>query len=251
MKVFLCWSGKRSHEIAKILNPWLKDVIQSLDPWISSDIDKGAPWLERLNQALNESTVGIVCVTGENKNAPWLLFEAGALARAPKTLVCTFLIDIETSDLDKPLSNFQLTVPTKEDMRKLINTLNAHQNEVDRKPPDLIERGFERCWPEFERSFKEVLSKFPSSQPSPKKSDPEILREILDGVRGLERQVDALAVASADPSPAWWGPLPASTPNVDILRKAMDVARKAEVEATVKSFLTAPIPPPPTDRTYT
>lgn len=41
MKVFISWSGNKSHKVAMIFREWLPSVIQSLEPYVSSeDIDK-------------------------------------------------------------------------------------------------------------------------------------------------------------------------------------------------------------------
>jgi hypothetical protein len=45
MKVFMSWSGKRSHEVAKMFHQWIKCVIQATEPWLSSDaIESGSVW---------------------------------------------------------------------------------------------------------------------------------------------------------------------------------------------------------------
>jgi len=54
MKVFLSWSGEKSHKIAVVFRDWFPSVIQSLVPYVSSeDIDKGSLvysslWLYRI-----------------------------------------------------------------------------------------------------------------------------------------------------------------------------------------------------------
>lgn len=80
MIVFISWSGALSEAFADLLSNWLPDVIQRVKPWISSqDIDKGSLWSSELTEAL-ATTIGVLCVTQENKDAPWLLFESGALS---------------------------------------------------------------------------------------------------------------------------------------------------------------------------
>ena len=83
MNVFISWSGERSKAIATILTNWLPQVIQALKPWMSDrSISPGASWYVELERALEACQYAIVCVTPENSNAPWLMFEAGALSRA-------------------------------------------------------------------------------------------------------------------------------------------------------------------------
>jgi TIR domain len=109
MKVFLSWSGTRSKFIAEALRWWLPRVIQSVRPWMSDeDISAGSRWLSNVSSELSEAKLGIICVTPENKNNPWLLFEAGALSKViDQAHVCPFLIDLTPGQLAGPLSQFQ------------------------------------------------------------------------------------------------------------------------------------------------
>jgi hypothetical protein len=102
MNIFISWSGELSKAVAELLKIWLKDVIQVAEPWISSqDISPGATWFAKINEQLKESPIGIFCVTQDNKTKPWLLFEAGALAKGmPSNLVCTLLIDLDAADVE-------------------------------------------------------------------------------------------------------------------------------------------------------
>lgn len=85
VKVFLSWSGELSHKLACAFRDWLPSVLQSIVPYVSSeDIDKGARWSTDIAQELELSAFGILLITKENLNAPWINFEAGArgLARS-------------------------------------------------------------------------------------------------------------------------------------------------------------------------
>ena len=109
MKVFFSWSGDRSKQIATVLNDWLKKVIQAVEPFISSEIEKGIRGLEEIKKQLEGSKIGIICLTKDNYNKPWLLFEAGALSNTKDAHVCTFLYDVNDTDIEDPLAQFQFT----------------------------------------------------------------------------------------------------------------------------------------------
>jgi len=157
MKVFLSWSGDKSHKVALVFRDWLPSVIQSLIPYVSSeDIDKGARWSSDIAQELEDSTFGILCVTKENFTAPWLNFEAGALSKTmDKSLVCPFLFNIKRSEVTGPVLQFQSTVFEKEDIKKLVQALNSASNPnilTDEK----LNRAFELWYPELENSLNQI-----------------------------------------------------------------------------------------------
>lgn len=82
MKVFLSWSGELSHRVACAFRDWLPSVLQSVSPYVSSeDIDKGARWSTDISKELERSAYGIIVVTHEDIDAPWVNFEAGALSK--------------------------------------------------------------------------------------------------------------------------------------------------------------------------
>ena len=96
MKVFLSWSGEKSQAVAEQLRHWIPCVIQTLEPWMSKhDIRAGMRWANELGGRLSETKFGIVCLTKSNTSAPWILFEAGALAKTvDETYVCPYLVDL-------------------------------------------------------------------------------------------------------------------------------------------------------------
>lgn len=185
MKVFLSWSGEKSHKVALVFRDWFPSVIQSLVPYVSSeDIDKGTRWSTDIAKELEDSSFGILCVTKENLNAPWLTFEAGALSKTmDKSFVSPFLFDIKRSEVDGPILQFQSTIFSKEDMLKLVKTLNKACGD-DKLTEERLEKAFSVWWPTLEeelnklKDIKEEGSKGNSDNGSIGNS--EILEEILD-----------------------------------------------------------------------
>ena len=159
MKVLLSWSGTRSRAAAAALRGWLQSVIQQLRPWMSDvDIVAGGLWSASLRDELARSSFGVLCVTPGNAGAPWLLFEAGALAKSlEEARVCPYLLDLRKSEIPEgPLQQFQSVEATKEGTRHLVKSLNAALPEADRLGGDLLRDSFERAWPELESELRSL-----------------------------------------------------------------------------------------------
>jgi hypothetical protein len=184
MKVFISWSDERSKKVADVFSDWLPQIIQALEPWISSNIAKGARSTAEISSEIEKSKIGIICLTPENLDNNWILFEAGALSKMSDTKVCTFLLDLTPSDIKPPLSQFQHTIFTKEDVFKLINTINQQLSKSDEKPlaDKTLRQVFDRSWPEFNDSITEIVQSRPEKTKQIR-SDRDILEEILTLVR--------------------------------------------------------------------
>lgn len=193
MNVFLSWSGERSKAIAELLDTWLQCVIQAVDPWMSSkDIDRGSLWFSEINDQLQNTTIGIICLTQENKNKPWILFESGALAKGlSNSRVCTFLIDLEPTDVGSPLSQFNHTLPSQDGLWELVRTLNNSLKDKGLKEKTL-ELVFQTYWPQFESEFQKILQVTPQAAEIEKRSEDDILLEILNTTRGMERRIRSI-----------------------------------------------------------
>lgn len=187
MKVFISWSGERSQAIANALREWLPNVIQALEPWMSAtDIEKGARWSSDIATQLEETSVGIICLTSDNLEAPWIHFEAGALSKTlEKSFVCPYLFDLEPTDLKGPLVQFQAAKANKQDTRKLLHTINRAQGERA-LAEDKINKAFDVWWDELEKRLKVIPSK--QEKQRPKRAEREILEEILELVRAQRRE---------------------------------------------------------------
>jgi hypothetical protein len=165
--VFISWSGDRSKIIASAFREWLPMVIQSAKPWMSSaNIDKGSRGLQEMAKALDGIRVGISCLTPENLSAPWILYEAGSLAKTvdDKTRLCTYLLGgLKNEDVEPPLGQFQHTSPNKEDTRSLIRTINKAVGEDDPVPEKTLDTIFDRFWPVLEEKLQSVPSAAPKA----------------------------------------------------------------------------------------
>lgn len=190
MKVFISWSGQRSKVVAELISDWLKCVIQASQPWISTrDIDRGAIWFSEINDKLKDVSVGVVCLTQENKGKPWILFETGALAKGLSTnRVCTFLIDLNPEDLQDPLAQFNHTTPNVQSVWELVRTINACLNDkaLDER---ILKQVFDTYWPQFETKFESALKQNPPEEDTPPRTEQDILSEILNNTRTLSNRI--------------------------------------------------------------
>lgn len=154
VRVFLSWSGEgsQSHEAAKALNGWIQNVIHVAEPFLSSDdILPGDRWNNILGKELDHSGFGILCITKESLNSPWLLFEAGALAGGYKNprRVCPYLLDMPRGDLKPPLSQFNAVAADRDGTFKMMQSLNAT---VDGPlvPEEILKKSFKVWWDELD-----------------------------------------------------------------------------------------------------
>lgn len=191
MKIFLSWSGEKSHKVAMVFRDWLPSVIQAIEPYVSSeDIDKGARWSTDIARELEDSTYGILCVTKDNIDAPWLTFEAGALSKTmDKSLVCPFLFDIKRSEVDGPILQFQSTIFSEEDIKKLVTSLNSACGE-DALGDERLNKAFDVWYPTLKKDLEQILASSPNSTVEKKSTadtEDDILEEVLDLTRSNQK----------------------------------------------------------------
>lgn len=191
--VFISWSGELSRRYAELLSEWLPRVIQAVDPFFSSDdIDKGSFWFGEITKKLNEATIGLICLTKENKNKPWILFEAGALNKGlTASRVCPILIDLEAKDVDAPISKFQATKMSKDDMYKLLKTINNLLGD-DKLSSTILEETFSDTWDRFYHRFSDIVSITDTMETQPNKTNDELIGTMLDVVRAIDRKTDSM-----------------------------------------------------------
>lgn len=190
-KVFISWSGPASKGYAQLLKVWIETCLQNTEPFISTEINKGSVWFSEIASQLEDACIGIVCLTNQNKEKPWVLFEAGALAMGmSKNKVCTLLADIDSTDITGPLTQFNHTkMLDKIDMLRLLVTINDALDSDQRVRADSLNKLFEMLWESLLTDFEKVKEinsvAAPMETSTPRDSD-DIARETLRILRRLD-----------------------------------------------------------------
>ena len=178
MRIFTSWSGDRSRAAALALKSLLQDLFEeTVQVFVSDHISPGEAWAQRLGTELEQSEFGILCLTRDNWQSPWLLFEAGAIAKKfASSRVVPYLIDeLPEASERSPLAQFQHVRADREGTYRLVETINSSRDNP--KPEDRLRRSFEKWWPDLEQTL--VTSQAPGPAQPPVRSDRELLETIL------------------------------------------------------------------------
>ena len=187
MKVFISWSGERSEALAKALREWLPLVLHYVEPWLSqSDIKAGERWNIEIAKELENCNFGVICITRENLNSPWILFEAGALAKSMQDgRLIPLLLDLDFKEVSGPLSQFQAKKVDSTGVREL--ALDLNKGAAAPVPDAQMEKLFSALWTDLEKQIAAI----PKSATPAKHTRPqgEILEELVSGVRNVEMRI--------------------------------------------------------------
>ena len=205
MKIFLSWSGTTSRAFAHKFQEFIGQVLPWADIYLSDDeIESGERWLDNISSALEGSSYGIIFLTNENKIAPWVLFEAGALSkRISDSRVVPLLCDIDDIDLTgNPLSQFQYRKLNKSDIERLLKDINSKSDVT--VPWDRLVKTIDKFWPDYEPDLIDLQKASAEAQKAATQSSTsrsrssgkvdveqlhESLNEILRAVRGGNRDL--------------------------------------------------------------
>jgi len=186
----LGWSGDRSKALAEALRDWLPLVLHYLEPWMSTvDIAAGKRWSTDLATELEASNFGIITVTPENVSEPWILFEAGSLAKSlHESKVVPLLLNLELSEVTGPISQFQAKKADKSGIRAVVDSINKSAPE----PLGDARKGhlFEALW----STLSDKLSAIPEVQQSSKSKRPhlDVLEELVASVRSFDSRLRSI-----------------------------------------------------------
>lgn len=122
------------------------------------DIEKGDNWDKTISTELSECKYGIICLTTENTSAPWINFEAGAIAKSLDSRVTALMVNIKPSDIKGPLSRYQATKFEKDDFFQLVNSINKElETPLEHS---VLQNTFNAMWASLESEAMTAISKY-------------------------------------------------------------------------------------------
>jgi len=182
MKIFISWSGDRSRHIASLLKEWIENCFQNAEAFMSQhDINPGAKWAAVLNEELEKTNFGILCLTPENLHQDWILFEAGAIAKSVSNgRVIPLLWQLQPGDISQPLAQFNNLFLDDSGLFKLNQEINRN---IDKPlPSEKVKIAYDAHLPKA----KEQIAKIPLVPHGKKpdmRSDRNMLEELLELAR--------------------------------------------------------------------
>ena len=187
MKIFLGWSGERSQGMAVAIRDWLPLVLHYAEPWVSeTDIAAGERWADAIAKELDACNFGILCVTPENLSSPWILFEAGSLAKSlENSRVVPLLLDLDLSGIAGPLAQFQAKKIDRSGVEEAVLSIN--RSAADPVQDTRVKQLFDALWPDLESKLHTIPA--PREAAKPARSQSQILEDLVASVRALEAKL--------------------------------------------------------------
>lgn len=176
-----------------MLRKYLPCMLSELNVFMSKhDLQSGARWAIELARELDDSSFGLLCLDRTNLKSPWLIFEAGALTKHVEGRACGLLLGgLKPSDVGGPLSQFQHREFSSEEFLHLLHDLHKHlKNPIEHTQIELVHK---KWWPDLKEEYDKLPK--PKTKAGVKRSEPvrterELLEELLDRTRAMERNVE-------------------------------------------------------------
>ena len=195
--VFISVSGPLSTCIGIAIRNALSTYFSSLNTWIAiRDIDKGKSWRTVLADGLTKQSAGIIVLTARNQSSPWILYEAGAIAAmSGHDRVWTVLVDLKASDITGPLAISQHTLLQEHELATLASVIEKYTDRP--RDGDDLKRASEVFAKEIMTMAHECLTKPQNKEEGisaiPSRDEGEVLGDVLEVVRDIQRQQSEMA----------------------------------------------------------
>lgn len=185
--IFIAWSGRDSQAAAEILRKYLPLLLHhGLKVFMSKhDVSSGVRWASEVASELAHSNFGIICLTPDNLEAPWIMFEAGALTKNATGRACGLLFrGLTIANITGPLEQFQNREFSEAGFRQLLDDISKVLNSP--VEPQYVDMLFEKFWPEISNAISGAMASQSPRQEAPRRSPDDLLEEVVERVRTLE-----------------------------------------------------------------
>ncbi|PZO47703.1 MAG: hypothetical protein DCF16_17395 [Alphaproteobacteria bacterium] len=172
--IFISWSGEKSKKVANRLADFLEDVLGVKAYTSDKEMKPAQNWRDELERRLSEAKFCIMCLSIENIDAPWMMWESGAIWQARKHAeadssdrnerVCPFLIDFPPGELPSlagPLGGVNVVRYGEDEVRKLVFQLHHILNPA--AAADGVTRRFQVGWPGCKQDIDGILKEYAAS----------------------------------------------------------------------------------------
>ena len=179
--IFISWSGEYSKNIGNALNDLLKNCLPNTKTFFSPNIEAGKKWFAEIEHNLNDADAGLLIVTPDNLNQPWLLYEAGAIAGSlGEKKAIPLLIGFASTDITGPLSALQAKHLDKNNLKSIIKQLNQDFKCVEQS---VCDNYFDKFYDDFEKEMNTIIQ--PEDSPQITRSPDDKIDEILKLTRNI------------------------------------------------------------------
>jgi hypothetical protein len=159
MKIFVSWSGNVGRGVAEALDEFIPKLLPGCELWVSTQVKAGWDWQGVIASKIEESALGILCLTRRRLHSPWPLFEAGALWKsnsAEKTQrVIPYLIGFTQENLPAPLQTFQAVTADRGGTLELVRSIASLMGLEEHDKA--LGRRFAQRWAAFDRRLQKAI----------------------------------------------------------------------------------------------
>jgi hypothetical protein len=196
MKIHLTYPGELGCRASRALSEALERLIPTLEVVSPDSVTADRlRWTDQIISQIDESDLALVCITSEFLSSGWLGYEIGVMA-ASRARIVQWLVDVDFSDLPRPLVKFRAIRSDAKSFRQLVDFVREDQQAI-RLYPDWIEE-----WAsDIERKIAHLVGG--SHKEHQVRTTSEWLKKIyeartVDQLQALKRTAEAETVTDQD-----------------------------------------------------
>ena len=139
----------------------------------------GSRWGYEIAKELEHAHFGLICLTRDNIDAPWIMFEAGALSKnLDMSKVCPILFGVDAGDLKGPLAQFQACKFERIEIYKVVKMINGEMG-LRKLSDAILSSSFDTWWPKLEEGVKHIFKSHSVKSVRPQRSERDLLEEMV------------------------------------------------------------------------